>query len=126
MNSNQARDLMFKNAVKLRIYPIAHLEDDPMGEWIWDVEIVIPNNQWECSDEDGNFYVTQHGVDSFYSIESAFTWAFKWLKGRGYDISNIDLSAEIVKKSDLEMVGKLIKEECEEYRPTKRREAVSK
>lgn len=87
----QAQEEMWRNAVSVRISPI-DLPDEPMSEWMWDVEIVVPNNQWENSDEDGNFTIEQCGIDSFHSLESAFEWAYKWLKGRGYDVSNIELS----------------------------------
>ena len=105
----QAQKNMWSNAVKVRVYPV-DMADEPMGEWNWDVEIVIPNNQWENSDEDGNFIVHQSGMDSFYSLESAFEWVYKWLKGRGYDVSNIELNMTssagdgIIKNSDLAKV----------------------
>ena len=105
----QAQEQMWSNAVSVRIIPI-DLEDEPMSEWEWDVEITIPNNQWENSDEDGNFTVHQCGIDSFSSLESAFQWAYKWLKGRGYDVSNIEFDMKatahdgIIKNSDLEKV----------------------
>ena len=92
--------------MSVRIYPI-DLPDEPMNEWDWHAEITIPNNQWENSDEDGNFVVTQSGIDAFSSLESAFQWAYKWLKGRGYDVSNIEFDMKstahdgIIKKSDL-------------------------
>jgi hypothetical protein len=100
---------MWSNAVSVRIYPL-DLEDEPMSEWEWHVEITIPNNQWENSNEDGDFIVTQSGIDAFDSLESAFQWAYKWLKGRGYDVSNIEFNMSsiacdgIIKNSDLEKV----------------------
>lgn len=105
----QAQEQMWSNAVSVRIYPI-DLEDEPMSEWEWHVEITIPNNQWENSNEDGDFIVTQSGIDAFDSLESAFQWAYQWLKSRGYDVSNIDMSMNsilnegFVKKRDLEKV----------------------
>lgn len=101
MNHAEASKLMRDNAVKVRIYPIAHLRDEPIDDWEWNVEIVIPNNQWAESDENGDFTVNMHGIDSFHSIDSAFRWAFSWLKGRGYHIDDISLETEIVKTSDL-------------------------
>jgi hypothetical protein len=105
----QAQEQMWSNAVSVRISPI-DLPDEPMSNWEWSVEIVIPNNQWDDSDEDGNFTVEQCGTDAFYSLQSAFEWAYKWLKGRGYDVSNIDLSMTsmagdgIIHKKDLQKV----------------------
>jgi hypothetical protein len=105
----QAQELMWSNAVSVRIYPL-NLADEPMSEWEWDVEITIPNNQWRGSNEDGNFIVHQQGIDSFSSLESAFQWAYKWLKGRGYDVSNIEFDMKstahdgIIKNSDLAKV----------------------
>ena len=91
----EARKKMFANAVSVRITPI-DLPDEPMSEWEWNVEIIIPNNQWENSDEDGNFIVEMCGIHSFYSLEEAFEWAYTWLKGRGYDVSNIDLNMTMI------------------------------
>lgn len=87
----KAREEMWSNAVSVRIYPI-DFPDEPMSEWEWHAEITIPNNQWEDSDEDGNFIVTQSGIDAFSSLEKAFEWAYKWLKSRGYDVSNIEMT----------------------------------
>lgn len=125
MNHEEASKLMRLNAVKLRIYPIANLRDDPMSDWDWNVEIVIPNNQWAESDEDGNFYVNQHGIDSFHTIDSAFRWAFSWLKGRGYYIDDFSLETEIIKTSDLERSIELMKREWAEQQPLRRRTKVT-
>lgn len=91
----KAQEKMWSNAVSVRIYPI-NLPDTPMSEWEWEVEVTIPNNQWEGSDEDGNFFVYQQGIDAFSSLESAFQWAYRWLESRGYDVSNIDISMNSV------------------------------
>lgn len=95
--------------MSVRISPI-DLPDEPMSNWEWSVEIVIPNNQWNESDEDGNFTIYKDGIDAFYSLQSAFEWVYKWLNGRGYDVSNIELNMTssagdgIIKNSDLAKV----------------------
>jgi hypothetical protein len=91
----QARETMWSNAVSVCIYPII-LDNEPMSSWFWDVEITIPNNQWENSDEDGNFIVMGSNPGCFASLEDAFQWAYKWLNGRGYDVSNIEMSMNSV------------------------------
>lgn len=83
------------NAVKVRITPL-DLIDEPMSEWEWHVEITIPNNQWEESNEDGDFVIHRSHIDAFYSLDDAFKWAYKWLKGRGYDLSSIELNLDSI------------------------------
>jgi hypothetical protein len=90
-----ALEQRINNAVKVRIYPL-DLPDEPISEWAWHVKITIPNNQWEDSDEDGNFIIHRSGIDAFYSLDNAFAWSYKWLKGRGYDLSSIELNLDSI------------------------------
>jgi hypothetical protein len=111
----QAREEIFLNSAQVRIYPL-NLPDEPMGDWEWNVEITIPNNQWDNSDEDGNFVIDMGGLDAFNSVETAFGWAYKWLSGRGYDVSNLELvlnataHAGIAKKSDYAKISEARKQ----------------
>ena len=105
----KAQEEMWSNAVSVCIYPV-NFPDQPMSEWSWDATIIVPNHQWRGSDEDGNFTVFREGSACFDSLESAFQWAYKWLNGRGYDVSNIEFDMKatahdgIIRNSDLEKV----------------------
>ena len=84
------RDLPMNNAVKVQIYPLNEY-GEPMSQWFWDAVIIVPNNEYIPSDEDGNFAVYREGNATFSDLESAFQWAYNWLDTRGYDVSSIQL-----------------------------------
>ena len=70
------------NAVQVYIFPIND-EDEPVDQWFWDAEIIITTNG-----------VPRHILGSnpgcFGSIQSAFDWAYEWLKSNEYDVSNLE------------------------------------
>ena len=70
------------DTVSVYIYPLND-EDEPVGEWFWDAEIIIKENQISKS-------VFGSNPACFPSLQSAFNWAYEWLNSNGYDVSNLE------------------------------------
>jgi hypothetical protein len=86
VNSNMRGEVTQSNreasAAQVCIFPIND-ENEPVSQWFWDAEIIITTNG-----------VPHHILGSnpacFGSIQSAFDWAYEWLKSNEYDVSNLE------------------------------------
>lgn len=66
-------------------------QEGDVSEWRWSAEIVVENHLYEGSDEHGDFVIAMEGINCFYSADEAVTWVYRWLTGRGYDTTYIEL-----------------------------------